>query len=135
MNFLYHAHSGLRFLVLLAAAVSLAVLGYGLATGRRPAATRAVTASFTGLLDLQILLGIGLALGGMLTPRATGHLAMMVLALVVAHGASIIAGKAADDRREMLVRFIGVVLTLGLIVGGIMAIGRGVFGSLPAGGG
>ena len=45
--------------------------------------------------------------------------------------ASIIAGKAKDDRRELTVRLIGVVVALALIAGGIMAIGRGVLGSLP----
>ena len=132
MNALYHAHSGLRYLVLLAAVVTIVVLGYGLGTGRRPRATRAVAASFTGLLDLQVLLGIGLAIGGMLTPRATGHLVMMVLAVIVAHVTSVMARRATDQRRELTVRLAGVVLSLVLIVGGIMAIGRSVLGSLPA---
>ena len=132
MNALYHAHSGIRYLVLLAAVVAIVVLGFGLATGRRPRATRAVAASFTGLLDLQVLLGLALVIGGMLTAKATGHLVMMVLALVVAHAASVIAGRATDERRELTVRLVGVVLSLVLIVGGIMAIGRGVLGSLPA---
>ncbi len=132
MNSLYHAHSGLRFLILLAAAASLIVLAAGLATGKPLRATRAVTASFTGLLDLQVLLGIGLVIGGLLTDAATGHLVMMVLAVVVAHATSILAARAKDDRRELLTRLIGITLALMLIVGGIMAIGRGVFGSLPA---
>ena len=132
MNALYHAHSGLRYLVLLAAVVAIVVLGYGLATGRRLSSTRAVTASFTGLLDLQVLLGLALVIGGMLTAKATGHLVMMVLALVVAHAASVIAGRATDERCELTVRLVGVVLSLVLIVGGIMAIGRSVLGSLPA---
>jgi hypothetical protein len=131
MNALYHAHSGIRYLVLLAAVVAIIVLGYGLATGRRLRATRAATASFTGLLDLQVLLGLALVMGGMLTDRATGHLIMMVLALVVAHAASVMAGKATDDRRELTVRLIGIVLSLALIAAGIMAIGRSVLGSLP----
>ncbi len=58
---------------------------------------------------------------------------MMVLAAATAHAASMIAGRAADDRRELTVRFIGVGLTLALIAAGIMAIGRSVLGSLPAG--
>lgn len=131
MNALYHAHSGLRYLVLLGAVLAIVVLTYGLVTGQRPRATRAVTASFTGLLDLQVLLGLALVMGGMLSDRATGHLIMMVLALAVAHGASIIAGRASDDRRELTVRLIGVVLSLALIAGGIMAIGRSVLGSAP----
>lgn len=132
MNALYHAHSGLRYLVLLGAVGAIVVLGYGLATGGRPRATRAVAATFTGLLDLQVLLGIALAIGGMLTAKATGHVVMMVLAVVVAHAASSIAGRATDERRELTVRLVGVVLSVVLIVGGILAIGRGVLGSLPA---
>ena len=68
----------------------------------------------------------------MLTAKATGHVVMMVLAVVVAHAASSIAGRATDERRELTVRLFGVVLSVVLIVGGILAIGRGVLGSLPA---
>jgi len=131
MSFLYHAHSGLRYLVLLAALVALIALAYALATGRTSRATRILPAIFTGLLDLQVLLGIGLVMGGLFPDAVVGHLVMMVLALIVAHGASILAGRAGAERRAVVIRLAGVVLALLLIAGGIMAIGRSVFGSMP----
>ena len=131
MNALFHAHSGLRYLVLLAALVALVALAYGLATSRPTRATRVLPAIFTGLLDLQILLGAALVMGGRFPDAVVGHLVMMVLAAVIAHGSSIVARRSADDRRELVIRFAGVLLSVALIAAGIMAIGRGVFGSAP----
>ena len=129
MNFLYHAHSGLRYLVLLAALAAVIALAYALATGRGARVARILPKVFTGLLDLQVLLGIGLVIGGDFPDMVVGHLAMMVLALVATHGASIIGGRASTERRELMIRLVGIVLALVLIAGGIMAIGRSVLGS------
>ena len=129
MNMLFHAHSGLRYLVLLAAVLAIGALVYGLATGRPLRATRALTAAFTGLLDLQVLLGIAMVIGGVMYDALTGHLVMMVLAVVAAHGASIMANRAATEHKERVIRLVGILLALCLIAGGIMAIGRGVLGT------
>jgi len=131
MNFLYHAHSGLRYLVLLAALAAVIALAWALATARANRATRILPAVFTGLLDLQVLLGIGLVIGGLMPDIVVGHLFMMVPALVVAHGASIVARRSANERRALGIRLGGIVVALLLIVGGIMALGRNVFGSAP----
>ena len=117
MNILYQAHSGLRYLVLLVGVVALVVLAYGVATRRPVGAARGLTAAFTGLLDLQILLGVGLV--------------TMLLAAAAAHVSSVMAKRAADERRALTIRLVGVVLTLGLIAAGITAIGRGLFASAP----
>jgi hypothetical membrane protein len=129
MTFLYHAHSGLRYLVLLAALVALLALAYALASGRGARAARILPGVFTGLLDLQILLGIGLVLVGVFPDAAVGHLVMMVLAAVVAHGASVLAKRASTVQREQVVRLAGIVIALALIIGGILALGRSVLGS------
>jgi heme A synthase len=131
MNALFHAHSGLRYLVLLAAFAAIVALAYGLATKRPTRATRVLPAAFTGLLDLQILLGLALFMAGLFPDAVVGHLVVMLLAAAVAHGSSIVARRAADDRRELVIRLAGIVLSIVLIAGGIMAIGRGVFGSAP----
>lgn len=131
MSFLYHAHSGLRYLVLLAALAALVALAYALATGRAGRAARVLPAVFTGLLDLQVLLGIALVIGGLMPDIVVGHLVMMVIALIVAHGASILAGRTADERRALTIRLVGIILALVIIIGGIMALGRSVFGSAP----
>ena len=131
MHFLYQAHSGLPYLVLLAAVVAIIALALGLSAGRAGRATRILPAVFTGALDLQVLLGIGLVLGGPFPDAAVGHLVLMVLALVVAHGASILGRRAGSERRELGIRLAGIVVALVLIAGGIMMLGRSVLGSAP----
>lgn len=130
MSFLFHAHSGLRYLVLLSALAAAGYFVYALATGRtaeRPA--RVVTAVFVGFLDLQILLGLLLMVTGIYYPALMRHLMMMLLAAAVAHGASVAARRAPEVRRGLQIRLAGVVIALVLIVGGILSIGRSVFGS------
>ena len=125
ITLLFHAHSGLRFLVLLAAIVALVVQAMG-AFGSRPYGrpSRVSMAAFTGLLDLQMLLGIGMVVLGCFYGALIGHLMMMILAIAAAHGASAYARKQADARRAHQVSLVGVVVALGLITGGIAAIGR-----------
>lgn len=129
MNILYHAHSGLRYLVLLVALTALIALAYSLAAGRAVRVAHALAAAFAGLLDLQILLGIGLVLGGIFPDAVVGHLVMMVLAAVATHAASLIAQRASNERRALSIRLGGVALAVVLIVSGIMVIGRSVLGS------
>lgn len=126
MTALYHAHSGLRYLVLLLAVVALVMFVHGYVTRRAAGKGDRVTmAAFTGALDLQILLGVGLIVAGIFYGALMGHLMMMTLAAVSAHAAAAIARKSPDDRRAHAIRLAGVGLALLLMVGGIMAIGRG----------
>src|SRR6185437_1797820 len=129
MNILFSAHSGLRYLVLLAALAALIALTYSVATGRSVRPARILANSFAGLVDLQILLGIGLVMGGIFTDAVTGHLMLMVLSAVVTHAAFIVGQQASSDRRELGIRLGGIVLALVLIVAGIMAIGQSILGS------
>lgn len=131
-NALYHAHSGLRYLVLLAGLIALLVCAYGLITRRPVRTARGFTAAFTGLLDLQIVLGLGLFFGGIVYDALMGHVAMMLLAAVAAHGSAILAARATTERQELVIRIAGVVIALACIVIGILAIGRSVLGSAPA---
>jgi hypothetical protein len=131
MNLLYQAHSGLRYLVLLAGIVAALVFAYGLIARRPVGAARGLTSAFTGLLDLQILLGLGLVIGGVFYGALIGHLVTMLLAAVAAHVSAVMARRATDERRALVIRLVGVVLTLALIAAGITAIGRGLFASAP----
>lgn len=131
MNALFRAHSGLRYLVLLAALGALVALAHALATRRTTRVARVLPAMFAGLLDLQVTLGIVLVMGGLMPDAVVGHLALMLLAVTVAHGSSIMAKRAHDERREIVIRLAGVGLTLVLIIAGILAIGRSVLGSAP----
>lgn len=126
MTALYYAHSGLRYLVLLAGVVALLVSAAGL-MGRRPYGTgaRIAGASFTGLLHLQILAGLALVLSGVWYPALAGHLILMILAAVVATVAVARARRAPEPRRAYGLAFGGTLLALLLIIFGIRAIGRG----------
>jgi hypothetical protein len=128
MTFLYHAHSGLRFLVLLAAVLAIAYLAFGLAT-RRPydRTARVLGAVFTGTLDLQVLLGIALLFVRPFYGALMGHVVMMLLAAAVAHGAAVMGRQSTEPRRQYMIPLVGIVLALVFVVGGIMSIGRGVF--------
>jgi heme A synthase len=130
INGIFHAHSGLRYLVLLAAVVALIVLALG-AFGRKPFGkpARIALAAFSGLLDLQILLGIALVVMGCFYGALMGHLAMMILAAVALHGLSVYGRKQGVPRRQHSIPLIGVVLALALIAGGIASIGRSPVGT------
>lgn len=130
LNVLFQAHSGLRYLVLLAAVAAIVVLAWGWAARQpfgKPA--RIASAAFGGLLDLQIVLGLLMVALGLFYPSLMGHMTMMLLAAVSAHGLSVLARKQADPRRAHSMALIGVVLALLFIYLGIGSIGRGVLES------
>lgn len=133
-NMAFYAHSGLRFLVLLAGVIAIAVLLWGW-SARRPFAgqSRAVTAVFTGVLDLQFLLGILTLLTRPWYGALMGHLIMMIAAVFAAHGITVYGRKQADPRRAHMISLIGVALALVLILGGIMAIRSNPFEMTPGG--
>ncbi|MEO8945285.1 MAG: hypothetical protein ABI338_02215, partial [Gemmatimonadaceae bacterium] len=79
-------------------------------------------------LDLQILLGVALMMGGVFPDAVTGHLILMVFAAVVTHGAFLIGQQSSSQRHELGIRLGGIALALILIVVGIMAIGQTVLG-------
>lgn len=124
----FYAHSGIRYVVLAAAIAALAYLLYGMATGRPfDKAANALSAAYVGLMDVQVLTGILLYLLIPSYPALLGHVVMMLAAVTVAHVANIV-----NKRREHKtygVALAGVVVSLVLIIGGIMAIGRPIFGT------
>lgn len=127
LGFVLGLHSGVRYLVLLAA---VAALGAAIMAGRpgRPASRtheRTYTI-FVGLLDLQVVIGIVLLLLRGFYPQLMGHIFTMLLAVAVAHGFGIAARSRERERMQPAagMRIAGAVLTVILVIGGIMAIGR-----------
>ncbi len=127
MNALYHAHSGLRYLVLLLGVAALLVSFYGLATRRPLPAARAVMGAFVGTLHLQVLIGVALVASGIWYGALAGHLTLMLVAAAVATVALVRAKRAPDAARADRVRVFGAGAALLCIVLGILAIGRGLF--------
>lgn len=126
----YYAHSGLRYLVLLAGLGALLYLGWGLIR-RRPfdRGARIASAAFNGLLGLQLLLGITLLFIRPIYPALWGHVIAMVLAVGAAHGLAAAGKRSAEPRGRYVFAFGGVAVALLLIVGGILAIREGIFAS------
>ncbi|HEX2076640.1 MAG TPA: hypothetical protein VHG08_02995 [Longimicrobium sp.] len=131
-NVLFYAHSGLRFLVLLAGLLAIGVLVWGI-SARRPyeGQSRAITAVFTGVLDLQVTLGLVLLFTRPWYSALMGHLVMMIAAAFVAHGLTVYARKQTDARRSHTIALAGVALALLLLVGGIMSIRSNPFQMTP----
>ncbi len=126
-DFVFHAHSGLRYLVLLAAVVAIVYFTFGWLT-RQPyeRGARIMMAFFAGLLDLQIVLGILLVLLETFYPALIGHIVMMLLAAVMAHGFAVASRRTRRPERRYPLALGGVLLAFGAIISGILAIGRPV---------
>lgn len=128
-NILFHAHSGLRYAVLLAGLLALAYSLIAALRGRdwdRPG--RILLSIFVGVMDLQVLMGLILVFARVFYPALWGHLTMMVVAAVAGHVALALNKRRPPERQSHWVAVVGSGLALVLIVGGIMAIGRPIFG-------
>jgi hypothetical protein len=130
MNVLYAAHSGIRYLALLACFVALAVFLVGQVRGQVFGRFhRVVGTLYAGLLHLQVTLGLTMVALGRWYPALIGHLAMMLLAAVTMQVALSVNRKRPTP--GFVLPLLGVVVSLALIVGGVMAIGRSLFQSVP----
>jgi len=125
---LFYAHSGLRYLVLLAGVAAVVYLIAGIARGADfDKLAKILSGAYVGFLDVQVLLGILLWLTVPTYGALYGHMVMMLLAVTTGHMTTIV-----NKRREQpscAVALAGVAISLILIVGGIMSIGLPIFGS------
>jgi heme A synthase len=130
MRMIFFAHSGLRYLVLLIGFFALVYFAYAVATKKgNERVGRILGASFAGVIDLQIVLGLIMVAMGLFYSALIGHLFMMIGAAGVAHGASVLARNSPVPDKANAIRLAGVAVALVLIAGGILAIGRSIFGS------
>lgn len=127
MTGLLHAHSGLRYLVLIAAAVTLLYGIFGWFSGRSyDRGMRISAASFAGLLHLQVLLGFIILLSGRFYPALIGHIFMMLAAAVVAQVPLSVMRRRPPEARTHLPHVVSTAVALLLVWGGVLAIGRGL---------
>ena len=126
-NVLFHAHSGLRYLVLLVGVLALAYPLVAAVRGRPWDRTgRALLSAFVGLMDLQVVLGLILVFVRVFYPALWGHLVMMILAAAVGHVALAVNKRRPPETQSNWLAVVGSGLALILIVGGIMSIGRSI---------
>ncbi len=128
-NFFLNAHSGLRYLILLAGVLTVLYAAYGMVSGRAYDKTiRILASSFVGTLHLQILVGLGLLLSGLFQPAVMGHIFMMLFAAAVAQIPVSVMRRRPEEQKSYLPHGVGALTALALIVAGILAIGRPIVG-------
>jgi hypothetical protein len=126
---LLQTHSGFRYLVLLAALVLIGYSVYGLVTKRDyDGRVRVLSAVFTGLLDVTVLLGAINLFTGVFYPQLGGHIVMMLLAAVLAHVVHGVMKRRPPESQTYTPHIVGTLIILGLIVAGTLAIGRPIVG-------
>jgi heme A synthase len=127
---LLSAHSGIRYLILVAGVVAFAYALFAVVT-RRPydRGLRATGAAFAGLLHLQVLVGFVMIVSGRFYPALIGHIFMMLFAAVTAQIPLSVMRRRAPEARTALPHLVAVTISLVLIAGGVMAIGRGLLTS------
>lgn len=127
---LLHAHSGLRYLVLLAGALALIYALWGLLS-KRPydRGMRILGSSFAGLLHLQVLLGFFLLVSGVFQPMLIGHIFLMLVAAVVAQIPVSVMRRRPPEERSHAPHVVATLVALGLIWAGVLSIGRGLLES------
>lgn len=129
MEVLVTIHSVVRWLILLAAVIALVKFALGwLRGGQFAGMDRGLAAGFSGLLDLQALLGIlfllwsGFAGHGFPLYRLEHGLAM-IAAVVVGHLPA--RWKNADDRTRFRKSFLAILVALLFIFAGLAALTPG----------
>ena len=128
-NFLMNAHSGLRYLILLAGVLTVLYAAYGMVSGRPYDKTiRILASSFVGTLHLQILLGVALLFSGLFSPALTGHIFMMVFAAAAAQIPVSVMRRRPEEQKSYTPHGVGALAALAMIAAGILAIGRDIIG-------
>jgi len=127
VELLAQLHSFWRYIVLIAAVVALvgAIAGWMGSLAPRLSASRAGTI-YVAALDIQVLIGIILLIGGRGVALAGGllyeHPTTMVLAAVAAHIGQVLAKRSTDPRRAALTVAIAVTASLVLVLVGIQRV-------------
>ena len=126
MTFLLKLHGGVRWLVVLIAVVAIVKFGLGwIRKSEFKGMDRGLMAAFTGLLDLNLLLGLVLLFGmGATVPYRMEHAFTMILALVAAH-LSAIWRRSDDSTRKFRNNLIVIAAASLLIVSGVLRLRGG----------
>ena len=118
---LAHTHSGVRWLVVAAALAAFIFFGYGwLAKKYSAKPARILTAAYSGLLDLQVLIGFIYLFTVGINRWRMEHMTLLLIAAVLAH----LPRKWRDGAVEIYYRntFLSVLGSIVLIVVGVAMI-------------
>jgi vacuolar-type H+-ATPase subunit I/STV1 len=127
---LFHAHSGLRYLVLLFGVLALLYAVVGVVRKSRYDRPMFILGmGFASLLHLQIVLGLGVLLVRPFYPALLGHILMMLMAAAAVQIPLSVMKRRPVEERTFLPIVVGIGVGLLFVVGGILAIGRPVLGT------
>ncbi len=127
---LFAAHSGLRFLVLVGGLFVILYAAVGLFGNREYSSAMArLVAVFTGLLHLQVLVGVATLFTRPFGTTMIGHIFLMIAAAAVAQFTASVVKRRPPEARSYGPHLVGTVLAMAFMALGIMAIGRGVLQS------
>jgi hypothetical protein len=124
MEFVLTVHSIVRWLVVIVAV--MAVVRYALVMSGRAQSSgmdRGLMSGYTGLLDLNVLLGVILIIGVGFTIQPIEHAVTNIIGVAVAHVFAQRAKKIEDAKSKARTNLLGVVISLLIIVVGVALIG------------
>ena len=124
MGFVLTLHSIVRWLVVIVAVIALvryALVMAGKAQSSRM--DRGLMSGYSGLLDLNVVLGLILIIGLGFTMQRIEHAVTNIIAVLVAHFLAQRAKKIEDARLQARTNLLGVVISIVIIVGGVALIG------------
>ena len=131
MNILLMLHSILRWIILLVAIIAIVKFALGwLRGGQFKGIDRGLMAGFSGLMDLQVTLGIifllwsGIGAGAGFSPQCIEHGVIMIIAAVVAHLSA--RWKNADDKTRFRNNLFVIIAALVLVLIGIASLPGGL---------
>ena len=128
-NFFLNAHSGLRYLILLLGVVTVLYAIYGVVTKRDyDPKIRVLSSSFALMMHIQIMVGIALVFSGRFSPALTGHIFMMLFAAAAGQIPVSVMRRRPDEEKTYLPHAVWASVSLALMWGGMMAIGRPLVG-------
>lgn len=124
MDFILGVHSLVRWLAVIIAVIAV-VRAVLVMTGRTPSSgmDRGLMSGYTGLLDLNVLVGLILIIGlGFTLPRIE-HLAINLIGVAVAHVLAQRARKIGDAPLKARTNLLGVVTSIAIIAVGVALVG------------
>lgn len=125
MGFVLMLHSIVRWLVVIVAVV--AVVRYALVlTGKAQSSglDRGLMAGYTGLLDLNVLVGLVALIGlGLFSLPQIEHAVINIVGVVAAHFAAQRAKKMEDTKLKARTNLLGTVISLAIIIAGVALVG------------
>ncbi|NUM45569.1 MAG: hypothetical protein HUU38_12765 [Anaerolineales bacterium] len=128
MGFVLMFHSILRWLIVIVAVVALVKLGMGWLRGQKfEKMDRGLVSGFSGMMDLQLLLGLIFLIGDGMTSGypmyRIEHATTLILAVIVGHLPA--RWKKADDKTRFRNSFLAVSVAMLLIFAGVATLPGG----------